>query len=289
MKQRRREIGPEVTPQGEAILIPEHVSRFMNSLPVTFNPIAWLNQFREALRELLGDVDKVAVFINTGCAILDPPVPQIDNDRKSIVWQLQHEAQPDDLNVLVTFGTNEMLDRHFQHMKQLGFPFDEYAPPHSFTYYLHNDNKDAYLGLILLFRRLDAQPVSAQTLDTMEQLRPFLLFALSSLVARSNYLLPASHIFRTTVGHLCYRIDLTDREREVLHFRLMGFQIDDIARKMYLSRDAIKKHIKAIHRKTGGASVWQLFIQYLEPEIDNESLLTLVDMAYEAAQRRDPL
>lgn len=284
MRQKKRRDGPDSDSNlpDHKPLIPEPVLRFMASLPLTLNQMAWVNQFRDALLELLEDVDRMAVFVDVSCDILSHPTQlHPDASKRTIIWQLHHKAQPDDINVLVTTGTQDLLDMHKRHMQQLGFPFHEYNQPYCFTYTSHD--QEQYLGLIMLFRRVDTQPISPQTLDIMEQLRPFLQFMLSDLVARSDYTVSTA-IFRTTIGSLFYSFNLTVREREIFQLRLMGFSVDDIAEKTCFSRDAIKRYIKTIHRKTGARNFWQLFMQRLEPEMDDNTLLAAADIAYEMAK-----
>src|ERR1041384_1234385 len=53
-------------------IIPEHILRFLNSLPVTGDPVQWISTFREELRLLLGDVDRVGINININCDLQNP-------------------------------------------------------------------------------------------------------------------------------------------------------------------------------------------------------------------------
>jgi len=43
--------------------------RFLASIPMTPDPVEWILGFRAALQELLGDVDRIAMEVNTYCRV----------------------------------------------------------------------------------------------------------------------------------------------------------------------------------------------------------------------------
>lgn len=245
----------------------------MNSLPVEQQSMEWVISFKTALEQLLYDVDRLALFVNTTCPLSDtvtlpdtimPPetvtVPGI------LIAQGRLDERPDNLTLTAVDTNNQKLsDAYLHHMEQGGFPFHEYQEPHTFLYFMPPAE---HLGTIILFRRRGATPISSQTLETVEQLRPFFIVALSSRVTREAYLAPGNRMFTTIllgfIGHLC----LTPREKEILSLRLMGLQIKIIADKLTVSENAVKKHIARILRKAGARNVRELFMRYLLPHRD---------------------
>lgn len=259
----------------------------MNSLPTTFDPMEWAMQFKDALLELLVDVDRVAVFANACYRFPDPAAFTANTSVKglySLIMMVSQDRQSHRTNVdidvdpNVPYGTHQMIESHLRQLQRSGMPFDEYQNPVSFIYEFNNTEE--HLGIIFLFRKRDMPPISTKTLETMEQLRPFFFFVLSDFASRYRYTRPEAIIFNGIISHLFRKLTVTSREREVLTLRLLGFQVSDIARKLYVTPNAIKRHIKSIHRKAGVDSFMELFMRHLTTEIDMESLFANLQTEY---------
>lgn len=142
---------------------------------------------------------------------------------------------------------------------------EDYYPPVIYHYFY---GEGAYLGTILLLRACDRSPISDRTLHAMEGLRPFLVFALSDLVARHNCAKPISAVFHDVLQGIAWETKLTSRELQVLTLHMFGEKYGEIAQRLYISVDTVKKHVKKVHRKTGARSATELFARYFSPLID---------------------
>ncbi len=248
-------------------LLPDHLLRFLNTLPTTGDVIEWTRTFREALLGLLGDVDRVIVHIDIQCDLscgerwrpaadagVDGEAPRRRGKTKAEA-EWSQEKTP----------SQTLLDD----FNRLGYPLGDYHPPASYDYYY---TEHAYLGTVFLLRDRKKKTISRRTLDAMRNLEPFLIFALSDLVARYTYIRPIDRAFQKALRELAHETKLTKRELQVLTLHLFGRRYDEIARKLYISIDTVKKHVKKIHRKTGSRSSTELFARYFTPLIDLENL-----------------
>lgn len=253
-------------------LIPDHLLRFLNALPITGDVIEWTRSFREALQGMLGDVDRVIVNIDTQCDLsLDArrragfdvtilaDVPRRRGRGKGELWM--EKKTPSQL----------LLDD----LQRLGYPLSDYHTPRIYDYYFTGN---VYLGTILLLRDRIKSPITDRTLQAMQGLEPFVIFALSDLVARYAYARPIDRAFQNALNELAMETKLTRRELQVLTLHLFGRRYEEIARQLYISIDTVKKHVKKIHRKTGARSSTDLFARYFTPLIDLENLDVDIDL-----------
>lgn len=252
-------------PQPPAItssLIPDHILSFLNAFPTTGDVVEWVNGFREALRQILGDVDKVVVTINIHCDLLNPEQysPVVFIHQHSSANQTVVESETDE-----TGRTKELLDQ----FQQLGYDLEQYHPPHSFNYYY---GSNAFLGTILLLRDRTKMPISARTLETMTAMEPFIIFLLSDLVTRHYYAKPVDRIFPNVLTNLRIEAGLSGQDIRILSLMLLGYSYKQVADRMELSLDTIRKHTKRIYRKTRTGSLPELFAKYFTPRIGIEGL-----------------
>lgn len=288
----------QVTGTEDQAEIPERLLRFLNSMPTTCDPMEWVIQLKEALLELLSDVDKVAVYVNSNSTILNSPMTLPFNfigNRNNMIMHVGQRTQMNEtgnsiaIEVDVVYHSEGILENYLQQMRRSGLPFDDYQQPIAFEYGLHPQNY--HLGVIFLFRRQGLSPISAQTLEIMNNLHSFFLFTLSDFATRYRYSRPADAVFVRLITILCEELKFTAREKEVLTYRLLGLQIDDVAQRMYLTPYAIKCHIKSIHRKAGVGSFHELFMGYLAPDAEEmELLLAALEAEYRVLkknQRKD--
>lgn len=247
-------------PSEDAVPIPRNVLKFMNSMPMTGDVVEWISQFRDALQQLLGGVDRVSVFLNANFNLLASE--ECTTDLTLIQGYVNTQLK----DAYVTASPSD-ADKHIglllKYLQEWGFPFDEYQQPHVCYYYTHN-----YLGAILLFRYRGATPIPVRTLKTIEALRPFILFMLSDAVTRHKYVEPAPLVFNSLLGELCDELELDDRDIEILTLRLLGFQNVEIARRLMTSVSGVKKRTHRILEKAGINRFIELFTRRLMPELE---------------------
>jgi DNA-binding CsgD family transcriptional regulator len=254
---------PDATPTEERErLREEQFFHFLNSLPLTSQSVPWITTFREALQTLLGDVDRVTVNINLACDINNPTTYEVGQ----IITEHVPEHEGSASNVAVTLPDKDESPRLrlLEDFKRQGYPFDKYHPPVGFDYHLQGK---AYLGTIFLWRDIGKPPTSRRTLEIMESLRPFVLFAMSDLVARNRQIRPLDHAFNEALDFLVRNAGLSDQERRVVILQLFGHSYEQIAERLYLSLDAVRKHVKSIYRKTNTHSHSELFAKYFTPRL----------------------
>jgi hypothetical protein len=188
----------------------EQFLRFLNSLPQTSQPVTWITTFREALQALLGDVDRIIININLACDINNPASYNI-NVAQIITEHLQEQ---DTLrsNIAVTMSDRDESpsQRLLEDFKRQGYPLERYHPPVGFDFFLQ---ERAYLGTIFLWRDIDKSPISQKTLEIVETLRPFMLFAMSDLVARHRQTRPLDRAFNEALDFLMRDAGLSEQER----------------------------------------------------------------------------
>lgn len=248
-------------------LIPDHVLQFLNALPVTGDTVEWINTFREALKCMLGDVDRVAVQVNLNCDLEHPEryTPTID------ISQLSTTSRRSAQTVVMTTqweGQNP-AEKMIEEFRQMGYPLSDYHAPHSFSYHY---GSNAYLGTILLFRERTKQPITDRTLEAMASLEPFIVFALSDLVTRHYYAKPIDRVFGEILTELGREAGLSSQDNRILSLMLLGYSYKQVADRMELSIDTIRKHMKRIYRKTRTGSLAELFAKYFTPRLGIEGL-----------------
>jgi DNA-binding CsgD family transcriptional regulator len=248
-------------------LVPEHIAQFLNSLPMTNDRLKWMEAFRDALQQLLGDVDRVVVSVDTYCDLLYPETyrPAID------IAQYSSSSADDAATALMTTqrtgkGRADVLLEDFQ---RLGYPLDDYHQPLTYNYYYAGQ---AYLGTIFLLRDKNKTPISQRTIDAMQTLEPFLIFALSDVVARHYYAKPLDRVFNDTLAEISRDANLSIQDFRILSSLLMGYSYKQVADLMEVSLDTIRKHIKRIYRKTRTGSLAELFAKYFTPRIGIQGL-----------------
>jgi len=144
-------------------------------------------------------------------------------------------------------------------VRRQGLPFELYHPPTGFDYYYAGQ---AYLGTILLWREIGKPPITEGTLQTMAELEPFLVFALSDLVARHQSERPIGRVFHDALEDLVSEAGLSPQEERIVVLQLMGHSYKEMADVLAVTVDTIKKHFKQIHKKTATRGQAELFAKY---------------------------
>lgn len=243
-------------------VIPEHILRFMNSLPVTDDPVQWISTFREELKLLLGEVDRVSITIDINCDLQNPA------DYKPLMRIVPGTTSSRDgekpLTVAAVGKDGSQADRMIEDMRVTNFPFERYHEPVIFTYFFAGQ---APLGTIMLWKELGKEPVSPMTHTTMAALEPFIVFALSDLVARRRYADPNMGMF-APLNFMINDSSLSKQEQRVVILQLFGHSYKEMADMLGVTVDGIKHHLKMIHRKTGTRSYTELFAKYFLPRLN---------------------
>lgn len=237
--------------------LPAHVIRFLNALPTTGDTPQWCMGFRDALRDILGDVDRISINVNLECDLVNPGETAITT------FVSQHitpdKGQDTSIQIVSRYGVGEHSERILNTMREQGFPFNLYQIPSAFDYY-HRGLE--YLGTIILWREIGRQPLSADTLELMAQIRPFIEFALSDLVVRHRFESPIDRVFYEAINAMADDAALTSQERRIVILQLMGHSYKEMANELAITLDTVKKHFKQIHRKTRTRGQAELFAKY---------------------------
>lgn len=241
--------------------VPRHIRDFLNGLPVTDDWIQWVRGMSECLKQFLGDVDRVTIAVNLACDLHD-----IDNNEPNLYFTQHIGGKPTKRGMAVITSRRreashgEML---LQDLKKQGFPLNLYHKPNYFEYYIEHK---AYVATIILLRKKEYPPISTDTLLTMEDIRPFLVFALSDCIARRHRdrLDPAA--FNDIVSAIGEKEGLSDRQTQVLFHHLLGQEYNEIAVHLGISRDTVRKHVMAIHYKAQVKTFTELFARHLTPD-----------------------
>lgn len=244
-------------------VIPEVALTFMNSLPTTTDVVTWINDFREALRRLLGDVDRISINVNTHCNLQSP---ESYNISLTVRQHMANEESEGNVNVNPAERNESAPPSHglLDEMQRKGFNFKQFHSPHCFDYYYQ---EVAYLGSVILWRSSTMPPISEQSIETIQSLKPFMIFALTDLIVRHQQARPIDTIFNESLGQLREEAGLSPQESRIVVLQLLGHSYKDMADVLAVSVDTIKKHIKQIHRKTNTRGQSELFAKYFTSRI----------------------
>ncbi|MBS1910743.1 MAG: hypothetical protein JST22_02030 [Bacteroidetes bacterium] len=246
-------------------LIPPHVARFLASIPMTPDPVEWILGFRAALQELLGDVDRIAMEVDTYCRLDDIPV--------GAVWfrlHLDHAAHSGGAGIMITLRSSDEQEHHahlLMRLQQAGHDISLYRAPIGTDYAFRNAG---HLASILLFRERHRPAITAETQAALEALRPFIVYACSSLVARLMVARPAKYLGSRMLLRIINDYGLSEGEEHVVALKAFGLTNAAIAGRLYITSHAVKKRLESVRRKTGAASIFELFMRYAPKEGDGE-------------------
>lgn len=244
--------------------LPPKLLQFLNNLPVSGDTVEWIKAFRDELKRFLGNIDHVSININNA-------YDRFQGDPKGRMTEILHHVtrrskvevsvEIDEFQNYVRVRPQKILEV----MRSRGFPLSEYQEPYCCNYYDHS-----YLGTMFLFRYKGAPPIPPSVIQTVEALRPFMFFVLSSAVTRNGYIHP---------GHLAFAdivvmqlddevLGLSNLERQILLLRLMGCKMAEIADKTSISIPNVKKQLRSVRKKTGARSGIELITRILAPDLE---------------------
>lgn len=235
---------------------------FLNDLPLTEDTNEWNRCFRSALLRLLSDVDHIALNINQTCNLVNP-----GSYRPTMVLR-QHTTTGTKRRKEVVLTTQQEegrpSERVLEEFRHQGRPLENYHQPVAFDYYY--DGR-AYLGSLFLFRELEKSPISDVTIDIVDALEPFIIYAFANHVMWYLQSKPAEQIFQEGFRRLTSEADLSAQEQRVVLYHLLGYSYDEMAELLTISVKTVKKHINTIHHKTGARRQRELFARYFSPRI----------------------
>lgn len=245
-------------PTPEEPPIPEHVARFLGRLPDTGDLHAALLDFRDALRALLGDVDRIALNINYTCDLVQP----VPLEESTVLRQIEPEPGAGMTVLEVYHMHREGKSQSLLRMMAVhgNYNFRKLHAPLCYDYYFQEKE---YLATIILTRAKSAPEISERTREAMTALEPFFHLVFSNIVARYKLAQPGENLSDGLFNHVLETYDLSDNEIAVLALQAYGFDYRHIAEKLHISVNTVAKHVKSIHRKTGCASYLELFGRYV--------------------------
>lgn len=245
---------------GERMLPESLVVRFLNRLPVTGNSQTWVTGFRESIVTLFPDIGHITVNVNLGCDLVNPSQYIAD---QAITEHLpgEHDANPG-ITVQARDGSEIPHQRLLADFRAKGFPFQKYHDPIAYDYYIE---RTAYVGTLFLWAFREMNPVSTETLATFVALEPFITFAFTDLIARSQNVHPLNRAFSLALQAMANDAQLSDQERRVVALLLYGNSYEAIAELMNLSVHTVRKHTQSIYRKTGTSGSNEMFAKYFTP------------------------
>lgn len=251
---------PEIEQHANSIR--NRVIHFLHQLPVEIPVGEWCRETREILQETFPDVDRVTISVNTNCDLLHPkeykPTFAISQDAypdqgHKGLHVIRHSSG-DDINVAGN------LLREFQRQ---GYPVEQYHPPCVMN--LHY--RGAYLGTVFFWRELSKSEISEGTLQILEHLEEFLIYALSDVVMRHHYTSPVERVFYFTLRDVANQAKLTPQEYRVITYRLLGYMYKEIAAELSVTQDSVKKTLQQVYRKTDTGSHIEFFAKYFTPRV----------------------
>lgn len=257
---------PTVEISMELVEIPTNILRFLNELPMMGDVVQWIEGFRDALRKMLGDVDRVTVSVNTNCDLINPEkyLPHV-----AIKQYPQQMGESSETVVASLDNGSTPSQQVLEDLRQLGHSLDGYYPPNAYDYYYAGC---AYLGTILLFRERSKSPISEKTNATMHALQNFMNFALSDLVTRNYYFRPINRVFYDILIGLVREAGLSMQDIRILSYMLLGYSYKQVGDRMKVTIDTVRKHMKRIYRKTKTGSLAELFAKYFTPRLGIQGL-----------------
>lgn len=246
--------------------IPVNVLRFLNELPMTGDVVEWIESFRDVLHRMLGDVDRVAVKVNTNCDLINP---ETYKPTFEVVQYPQQKGETSETVVTPLENGTPPSQALIGDLREFGHSLDDYHPPLAYDYFYAGC---AYLGTILLFRERSKQPISEKTNATMHALQAFMNFVLSDLVTRNYYFRPINRVFYDILLGLIKEAGLSMQDVRILSYMLLGYSYKQVGDRMKVTIDTVRKHMKRIYRKTKTGSLAELFAKYFTPRLGIQGL-----------------
>ncbi len=226
----------------------------------------WMKGFRESLMILLNEIDFIVVNIRHGIDVLNPGKGKVHVQRK-----VSNEEALLAQEVSSSDEGDKVWETLIQQGKRSGFPFEKYHyPPTGFDYFIEagkrsrrgEDEDDSYIGSLLLFREAQKEPVSQDTVDLVERLRPFIVFSMTDFVVRSSLASGPAGNIEGMVDKVAGDASLTPQETRVLLLGFLGHTYQEIGSQLHVSVHTVQSHIRAIYRKTGASKLGEIYARF---------------------------
>lgn len=225
--------------------------RFLNVIGPLDEPIAWIASFRDAIVDLLGDVDRASVSLNLQSFDAEHRIAYGHGMASRITPLVMHRSGPD-----------APADRLVAEARDQGVPVGDYHPPTVFTYAA---GERTYLGAIVLWQLRTSPAISERSLEMLNELRPFITYRFVECIAR----MVRDERVERSVGSLAAaigaRAGLSDAQREILALVASGMSFGAIGARLGIAPATVRRHLEAIYRRTGTYDVAGIIRRFVAP------------------------
>ncbi|MBL7989208.1 MAG: helix-turn-helix domain-containing protein [Chlorobi bacterium] len=230
---------------------------FLNTLPTTPDVVQWITAFRDGLQTLLFDVDRITVVIDVACDLLNPG--KLDKQQSVTQFVQAGDQKPSSLAVTSRDAEHAPSQRIVSSLASKGFTERIYHPPSCFEYYYQQRE---YIGVIVLWREKTKAPISRHTIEFLHLQEKFIEFLFSDLVARYQLAKPQGYVLNDAMAALNRDAELTEQEQKVVILQLLGHSYQQMADRLLISIETVRKHASNIYHKTNTGSAQELFAKY---------------------------
>ena len=234
------------------------------------HPLQWARAFGDALMANLIEVDYAVVSVKVS---VDPQ--SASQGGRRFVYR-HHEDKSGKLNQDVP-SIEKIANHNYEILiaqgQNQGFPFQNYHfPPTGFDFFVNQGTRErtqnsisTCTGSLLLFRSKSLPSFSAETIDLIERIRPFMAYVMTDYILRVHREEPEMEFYRQSLERIAGEASLTDREHSVLGLILLGYTEKKIADVLKISIKTVESHMRSIYRKTGVTKMNELFARYQTP------------------------
>ncbi|MBS1910648.1 MAG: hypothetical protein JST22_01555 [Bacteroidetes bacterium] len=225
----------------------------------------WIGTFRAALQPLLPDADRISAFVVYDAVAGDSPgaihqLPAPDSRLALRSYRAQDQAGTEGMVASHTETDHEApLEEFLDDLRRMGYPLHLHHPPAM----VELRHAGVRVGGIMLWRDIGRPPLSANTLELMERMKPFLAFVFSNFIAHHR----ERHAHSQTVVAAAYRFfadaNLTPQEQKIMWMRMIGRSYKEIGADLGIAVSTVKKHINTIHGKMGTGSINEVFAKFI--------------------------
>ena len=235
------------------------------------HPLEWARALGNAMMTSIHEVDYAVVSVKVSVDTQNG-----NQGEKRVVFRL-HEDKTSDLKQELIPSVEKLTNRNWEILVAQGqkqsFPFDKYHfPPVGFDFFINQGTRErkhntisTCVGSVLLFRSKDIAPFSAETIDLIERIRPFISYVMTDFIIRIRREVPEMEFYRESLARIAGEASLTDREQSVLGLVLLGYNEKRIADVLKISVKTVESHMRSIYRKTGVTKMNELFARYQTP------------------------
>lgn len=207
-------------------------------LSASSDAVTWARAFKGTIEGMLPHVDRVSINLNRNTRVeSDSEQTETTSGIHAISAATQSKA------LIVT--SRHVRDAEFfvDCCRHAGFPTHEYQSPLCLSYVGH---RGAYVGSILLWRRLGIEALTLRDIEPLPALEPFITYLLYAAAQRFRGAHRQFAHAVCTVEELFDDADLTPREREVFLCRFHGKSAETTAEALGISVSTVRRHTRSI-------------------------------------------